>query len=185
MTVTGVHRDHPHTLVMAMMTTGGKDRHDDHVGMLLDAGRPGQPTTALAPKPAVLAVGWSVLAEGLAGRGADWRSSRRSPALPQRRAAACLAGLGGAVAPSLPAGPPIGGRNDRRDVGDWCSSPARSIVVVTPRRASDHVPPEERKPLDVAGILLPAAGLGTGVRAAVRRGWVPPKLGAPDAVARP
>ena len=190
-TVTGVQTAITlYTLVMAtMMITGGKigtmigRRRAFSIGCVIYGA--GSFTTALAPNLAVLIVGWSVL-EGLGAAlimpAIVALVASNFPAAERPRAYGLVAAAG---AIAVAAGPLIGGA-----VTTWwtwrlvfAGEVVIVVAILAAARKITDVPPEERKPLDVVGILLSAAGLGMAVYGVLRSGewgWVLPKPGAPD-----
>lgn len=190
-TVTGVQTAITlYTLVMAtMMITGGKigsmigRRKAFSVGCMVYGA--GSFTTALAPNLTVLIIGWSLL-EGLGAAlimpAVVALVASNFPAAERPRAYGLVAAAG---AIAVAAGPLIGGA-----VTTWwtwrlvfAGEVVIVLVILVAARRIVDVAPEERKHLDVVGILLSAAGLGMAVYGVLRSGewgWVLPRSGAPD-----
>lgn len=190
-TVTGVQTAITlYTLVMAtMMITGGKigsmigRRKAFSVGCVVYGA--GSFTTALAPNLTVLIIGWSLL-EGLGAAlimpAVVALVASNFPAAERPRAYGLVAAAG---AIAVAAGPLIGGA-----VTTWwtwrlvfAGEVVIVLVILVAARRIVDVAPEERKHLDVVGILLSAAGLGMAVYGVLRSGewgWVLPRSGAPD-----
>ena len=190
-TVTGVQGAiTAYTLVMAMfMIPGGK------VGALIGHRRAfmigcviygcGSFTTALAPNLPVLLLGWSFL-EGVG-------ASLILPAIvalvagnfptERRPAAYGLVAAAGAVAIAL--GPLIGGVATTYFSWRWVFAGEVLVVlgILVLARRITPVPVGERLPIDYAGALLSAAGLGAFVYGVLRSdewGWFQPKPDAPS-----
>ena len=176
-----------YTLVMAtLMITGGK------IGSIIGRRKAfaigcviygiGSLTTSLAPNLTVLIIGWSVL-EGLG-------AALIMPAIvalvagnfaPEGRARAYgLVASAGAIAVAV--GPLIGGLVTTYFSWRWVFAGEVVIVIgilFLARRIQD-APPEERRPLDVVGVVLSASALGLivfGVLKSGEYGWVRPNPG--------
>ena len=178
-----------YTLVMAtLMITGGK------IGAMIGRKRAfaigcviygaGSATTALAPSLPVLMLGWSLL-EGIG-------AALIMPAIvalvagnfPSERRAAAYGSVAAAGGVAVAVGPLVGGFATTYFSWRWVF--AGEVVVVLAilaltRRIAD-VPTEGRTRIDLVGVALSAAGLGSivfGVLRSSEWGWVRPKPGAP------
>ncbi|CAB4882012.1 unannotated protein [freshwater metagenome] len=179
-----------YTLVMAsLMITGGKlgailgRRRAFVIGTVIYAA--GSLTTGLAPNLTVLIIGWS----GLEGIGA----ALIMPAVvalvagnvaPERRTAAYgMIAAAGAMAVAV--GPIIGGAVTTAISWRWVfygEVVVAAGILLLARRMQD-APPGERPRIDVVGVVLSIAGLGSLVFGLLRSsswGWVLPKPGAPE-----
>ncbi|CAB4916303.1 unannotated protein [freshwater metagenome] len=179
-----------YTLVMAsLMITGGKlgailgRRRAFTIGTIIYAA--GSLTTGLAPNLTVLIIGWS----GLEGIGA----ALIMPAVvalvagnvPAERRTAAYGLIAAAGAMAVAAGPIIGGAVTTAISWRWVFfgevAVAAGILVLAGRM--QDAPPDERPRIDVVGVVLSIAGLGSLVFGMLRSsawGWVTPKPGTPD-----
>ena len=190
-TVTGIQTAiTAYTLVMAaLMITGAK------IGALIGRKRAfaigciiygcGSFTTAIAPSLPVLLLGWSLL-EGIGAAlilpAIVALVASNFPA--ERRAAAYgLVAAAGAIAVAV--GPLIGGFCTTYFSWRWVFAGEVLVVVAILflTRAIADAPTDERPRLDVVGVLLSAAGLGTFVFGVLRSsewGWIEPKADGPS-----
>ena len=191
-TVTGVQTAITlYTLVMAtLMITGGKigsmigRRRAFAIGCVIYGA--GSFTTALAPNLAVLIVGWSFL-EGIGAAlimPAIVALVASNFAAPQRPRAYGLVASAGAIA--VAAGPLIGGACTTYLT--WRIVFAGEVLIVLvilvlSRKIRDAPPEESTASLDLVGVVLSAAGLGSAVFGVLRSGewgWVLAKPDAPS-----
>ncbi|WP_371483997.1 MFS transporter [Kitasatospora sp. NBC_00315] len=179
-----------YTLVMAMlMIVGGKTgaligrRRAFMIGCVIYGA--GSLTTALSPNLTVLLIGWSFL-EGVGAAlilPAIVSLVASNFGVEKRPAAYGLVTAAGAVAIAL--GPLIGGLATTYFSWRWVFAGEVVLVLVIlvlARKVAD-APAEAAQPIDVAGAVLSALGIGVFVLGVLRSGawgWFQPKPGAPS-----